>query len=796
MKRVLIGVGKSSAIALIGVGFLAAGSGVAMAAPVLQRPNGAGEKTHFDPAKLVNPFIGTGSGGKVTGDVDTFPGAVMPFGMLSWSPTTPSRPEGGDYFYDDSSILGFSLTHLSGPGCPAGGQVPILPTTGPIGAHPGSTSEPFSHAHEHASPGVYRVVLAPQSSQPIGVTLTVTPRTGLGVFRFPLGSQGNFVFKIADAQGGSASSAVRFISDRKLAGMETSGHFCGSAGSTTLYFVAVFNRPFQSHGTWQGRRIKERSNGSAGAATGAWVSFAAKARRTIKLKVAISYVSTAAAWQNLRTEDPGWNEPTVAARARQAWNGLLARVRVQGGTHDQRVEFYTALYHALLHPNVFSDSNDVYMGFDRKLHRLKQGQAAQYANFSGWDIYRSEIPLLALLVPHRVSDMVRSLLNDQHQGGWLPKWGYDNDYTGVMNGDAADPVIAEAYAFGARNFDAKAALLAMVKGATQTSQPATWSGGYVERPHLNAYERLGYVPGNASETLEYALADASIAQLAKALGDSRMYRNFLRRSGDWRNVFDPDARFRGYRGYAEPRSAKGTFAKPAGFAIRPKAYGQRGFEEGNTIQYTWMVPQDLKGLIRAMGGKRVAVQRLDILFEHLNVGPNKPYYWAGNEPGLSMPWIYDYAGAPYRTQMIVHRLINAVYSDSPGGEPGNDDLGAMSSWLVWSDLGMYPETPGAPILVLGAPIFRRVAITLGNGRQVTIVAPHASLRAYVEGLRINGRRWGEDWLPISLLLDASAPRRDTDSEDTRLDFSMGAAPDTSWAASPSSEPPSYTAKRQ
>lgn len=748
----------------------------------------ASQQAATDPAALVDPFIGTGNGGKVAGDVDTFPGADLPFGMLSWSPTTPSRPAGGDYAYKDHAIDGFSLTHVSGPGCSAGGEVPILPTLGTIGAVPGNASQPFDHRHESASTGRYAVTLAPGTPSAIDVELTATLRSGLGRFRFPATARANFLFKVADAQADSSASGVRIVGNDEVAGSVSAGHFCGTASGTTLYFVARFDRPFGGFGTWQGSDVQPGSRGSEGADTGAWVSFDTRRQRDVKLKVAISYVGTADARQNLDKEDPGWNLETVEGAARQAWNHQLSRIAVQGGSHDEQVQFYTALYHVLLHPNVFSDVNGAYIGFDRKVHRLHAGQSAQYTNFSGWDIYRSETPLLALLDPHRTSDMMRSLLNDQKQGGWLPKWAYDNDYTGVMNGDAADPVIAEAYIFGARDFDTRAALAAMVKGATRTPEPDAWSGTFAERPNLHAYDRLGYVPGNASETLEYAVADYAIAGFAQALGDTAAYEKFLKQSGRWRDTFDTQASFRGFKGYSEPRAVDGSYASDAGFNVRPKSYGQRGFEEGNTIQYTWMVPQDFAGLIAAMGGDEIAVKRLDTLFEQLNVGPAEPYYWAGNEPALTMPWAYDYAGAPWKTQAIVHRLVSEVYAASPGGEPGNDDLGAMSSWLVWAYLGLYPETPGTPVLVLGAPIFPHATLHLGNGHTVVISARGASTKTYVAGLTLDGKPWRKAWLSSSLLTDPHAST-------TTLDFRMQETPDTSWGAARKDRPPSYAAGR-
>lgn len=767
---------------LLSGSIIAALLGMALPLSAIAQPPSA----NADPAALVNAFIGTGSGGAVTGDVDMFPGADMPFGMLSWSPTTPSRPAGGDYGYKDHVIDGFSLTHVSGPGCSVAGEVPILPTVGAIGSAPGKASQPFDHQHESASPGHYAVTLAPGTPSAIQTTLTVTPRSGLGRFQFPATKQANFVFKVADAQAGSSASTVRIVGNDELVGSVTAGHFCGAAASTVLYFVAKFERPFSRFGTWESGAVQPGSRGNEGADTGAWVTFDASKQREVKLKVAISYVSTANAQQNMDKEIPGWKLAPVEAAARQDWNRQLSRIAVQGGTHSQQVQFYSALYHVLLHPNLFSDVNGEYIGFDGKVQHLPAGQSAQYANFSGWDIYRSEMPLLALLDPHRTSDMVRSLLNDQKQGGWLPKWGYDNGYTGVMNGDAADPVIAEAYTFGARDFDTKAALAAMVKGATHSPEPDAWSGTFVERPNMRDYNRLGYVPGNASETLEYAVADFSIARFAQALGDNATYEAFLQQSHRWHDTFDMQASFRGFKGYSEPRAVDGSYPPDAGFDVRPNAYGQRGFEEGDTIQYTWMVPQDYAGLIDAMGGDKVAVKRLDTLFGQLNAGPGKPYYWAGNEPSLDIPWIYDYAGAPWKTQDIVHRLVNEVYSDSPGGEPGNDDLGAMSSWLVWSYLGMYPETPGAPVLVLGAPVFPHATLHLGNGHDVEISAPGASTQTYVAGLSIDGKPWRKAWLSSSLLTDPA-------NKATTFDFRVQSSPDKSWGAAPQDRPPSYAA---
>jgi predicted alpha-1,2-mannosidase len=917
----------------------------------------------------VDPLIGTGSGGATVGQVDTSPGASAPFGMMTFGPDTPSRPDGGGYNYADSAISGFSLTHMSGPGCGAYGDVPILPTVGAIGADPVNTTEPFQHSSERATPGAYSVTLGGA----VKADLAATARTGIGAFTYPSTKAANVLFKMGDAQSGNQAADVQVVGDHEVTGTETAGQFCGSPGTYPLHFVATFSRPFSSFGTWhsaptgpnvfteptgslgwgyheinsggsqptiaaastpdgqsavswqqanalpntwiqatpapltqgdgyeasvtlqgsgdvyldfyngqqdveskavnltstpvtltvdsavptgsigapqvqvrtasagpvdllasavslrqetvvetpgstkasirsgaaapvpaapngrpatlvapkgveaKGAQSRTQVAGTQGLQSGSWVTFDTTARRTVTMKVAISYVGQSGAASNLAAEDPGWSVPAVSRHTYAQWNELLKRIRIGGGTSAQQVQFYTALYHALVEPSIFSDADGRYLGFDEAVHRLGRGQV-QYANFSGWDIYRDEVPLLAVVAPQQTGQMMTSLLNDQAQGGWLPKWGFANDYTDVMNGDAADPILAEAYAFGVRNFDAKAALAAMVKGATVV--PTTdqlGQGWYTERPQLAPYESLGYVPNTtqsslspepngASETLEYSTADFAIAQLAKSLGSTSTYTTFLKRSQNWTNIFNTDT------GYIQPRDAAGQF--PAGDPTTDGmgSFGQSGFQEGDAAQYTWAIPQNPQGLITAMGGNAAAIQRLDTFFQHDNAGPNQPYYWAGNEPSLGTPWLYDYAGAPYKTESLVHNLLNTVYSDSPGGEPGNDDLGAMSSWYVWASLGMSPETPGTGVLALSGPIFPRAEFDLPGGHRLTMQAPGASTTSYVHALAVNGRPWAPAWLPGSAL-----------GAHTSLSYTLSATADQSWAAAATDAPPSYPA---
>lgn len=741
-----------------------------------------------DPTGLVDTFLGTGSGGANVGDVDMFPGASMPFGMVAWSPdTSPKRPASGGYSYDAGSTIGLTVTHVSGAGCNIEGNLPILPTTGAIPADPTGATEPFSHDDEKAAPGSYEMKLGANGE--MSAKVAATTRTGLGDFGFPATKQANFLFKAGDSQNGDTAAEVSIDGDHEVSGSITSGHFCGDQQLPEPVFYAVsFDRPFASYGTWnsKGRTPGSRTD-AGGKGSGGWVTFDTTDARDVHMKVGISYVSEAGAKANLAAENRGWSEPQVANSAHDAWRKLLSKIQIGGGTHDHQVQFYTALYHALLVPTTFSDADGRYQGFDLKTHKLPRGRT-QYTNFSGWDIYRSEIPLLATLLPKQTSDMVRSLLNDQEQGGWLPKWPNGNTETGVMNGDAADPIIAEAYTFGARDFDTEAALKAMVKGATVIpTKDQLGQGWYEERPQSADYQKLGYVPtdstvtNGASETLEYALDDFSIAQFAQQTGARSTYRTFLDRSQNWSKLFNVGS------GFLQPRDADGTFPSGDPVTAGLTDFGQSGFQEGNAAQYAWAVPQNLGGLIKAMGGDAHANRRLDAFFTSFNSGPNDPTYWAGNEIDLLAPWVYDYTGEPYKTQSTVHKLIDAVYSDTPGGEPGNDDLGAMSSWYVWSAMGMYPQTPGTPVLDLGTPLFPRVQLNL-DGRQVDVTAPGTSADSYyVQGLAVNGRRTSKDWLPATDLLGHGRT--------LSLDYRIGSTPDTSWGAREADRPPSYPAGR-
>lgn len=499
-----------------------------------------GSAVGLTPSQLVDTFVGTGVGGQSVGSIDTFPGADMPFGMVQWSPdTTPDRTSGGGYSYRDSAISGFSLTHLSGPGCALYGDIPILPTVGAIGSNPGASSAKFSHSSEVASPGSYAVTVG---RPPVRVELAVTTRTGLGRFGFPGTGTANMLFKVADSAAGAVRSAVTVVGDREVDGSVVSGDFCGTSDDYHLYFAARFQNPFRSFGTWHGKSVTPGSRATTRAQSGAYVSFGSKTR-VVQMQVGVSFVSVADARLNIDAEHPGWDIDALRRRGTAAWNQLLGRIQVSGGSLSDERTFYSLLYHSLLHPNVFDDANGKYMGFDGKVHVAKG--YTQYANFSLWDIYRDEVQLLALLVPKQTGDMVTSLLADAAQGGGLPKLPVANVESAQMNGDSADPFIVSAYAFGARDFDVGSALADMVKGATD---PKVTNGGHPERQDLTEYLTKGYVQADtldltsltytvgASETLEYAIDDFAISQLAQAAGAASTSQTFLPRS---QNLAEP-----------------------------------------------------------------------------------------------------------------------------------------------------------------------------------------------------------------------------------------------------------------
>jgi len=760
----------------------------------------------FAPASYVDPFVGTGFGPGETGAIGTFPGADVPFGMVQWSPDTPTTNEAlgvsGGYYYPLDTIDGFSLTHLSGAGCTAFEDFPVVPYAGTVTGSPFTDparfESTFSHRHESASPGSYSVTL----SDGVEVELTVTERTGIGRFVFPHGVTPSILVDPEASQGGFSAGELSAVGDRSLTGSAVAGGFCDLPGDYTAHFAAELQPPFRSVGTWEAGSLHPGGRRSSGSAPGVYVTFPASAHgpTTVTMKVGLSYTSVADAAENLRAEQRGWHFDAVRLAAARTWNRLLSRVVVGGGTRAQRVVFYTALYHSLLFPSLFSDVNGDYPGLDGRVH-VARG-APQYTNISGWDVYRCEVPLLAMLTPATADGLVTSLLRDAAQdGGFLPRWELADVNENEMGGDSADPIIAGAYAFGARSFDAKAALAAMVRGADDpATSPPPAADGYVERPGNAMYLADGYVPTEAGQvtgetsslspdmaslTLEYAVDDFAVSRLAAALGQRSTESAFLARSANWRHLFDPAT------GLMAPRSADG--AVPTGWptgsfqlsdtlaAHGITGVGQFGFQEGDAAQYTWMVPQDVAGLVSDLGGRAAATAKLERFLGQLNAGPTAPYDWAGNEQNLEVPFEADYSGAPWLTERATTEILDRFYTDTPAGEPGNDDLGAMSSWAVWSMLGLYPETPGTATLVTTSPVFASADVQLGDGRRLELHARRTRPGAIdISKMTVDGRPWDRPWLPAATVLRGGS-----------VDVTLVAHPDHAFGSAPADAPPSF-----
>jgi predicted alpha-1,2-mannosidase len=793
-------VGLVAAVALV-VPFVAAPPAGAAADP---------PGTTDDPTVSVNPLIGTANGGNV------FPGAVLPFGMFSFSPentrgsqTRTAAP--GGYLYSATKIHGFSLTHLSGTGCAgASGDVPFFPYVGEVTTSPSADStdavyaSTFSHANEVARPGFYSVKLDSGAT----ADLTSTMRTGSGRFTFPAGKPATMLVRSSNSELVSTAANVSVDpATRSITGDVTSGNFCGYIGTEdrrsyyTLHYYAQFDQPFTSTGTWTDATVTPGSTSASGGTqfgtdgfpvpgkgSGAFLRFPDGA--TVNVRVGISYVSWENAVDNLRRENPaGTAFDTVQIRAHDAWRDELGHIQVGGGTADQRTIFYTALYHALLHPNVVSDVNRDYWGMDQQRHVLKGKQRAQYGNFSGWDIYRSQSQLATLVDPKAGSDIAQSLFNQANQfdGTW-DRWTHLSGATHVMAGDPSVPTLAGIHAFGGTDFDLRGAFKSLRTAATvPTDLDLSARGKPVEsvgqRPSLDKFLKLHYVPaqsnawGGAGETLEDATADFALGQLAADLGDTRAAQQFTARSQYWQNVFNPESAPSG--GYIQNRNEDGSWPSSS-----PDSFD--GFAEGTSAQYTWMVQHNIAGLFQALGGTEKAVQRLDMFFHNPDgsfaiTGGDGTTAEMDNEPSINVAWLYDYAGQPYKTQQTVRQVVNMLWSTRPEGIPGNDDLGEMSSWFVFAALGMYPQVPSRAELVLGSPLFPFARVQRAGGKDIVVRAPEAAADTpFVQSLRVNGQESTKPWITDAWVNDG-----------VTLDYTLGTTPNTTWGSAAADAPPSW-----
>jgi predicted alpha-1,2-mannosidase len=717
------------------------------------------------PFSQVDPLIGTQASPRPPHDFgNTLPGATRPFGMLYWS---PDPVDGGFYRYDDPVTRGFSLTHLSGPGCGVYGDVPMMPILGVPGVPPPIRSTPyragFKHADELAQPGYYSVKL----DTGIEVKIAAEVRSGIAEIRYPPGEDPHTLLIDLSRNLTHVHDAEIEIQGRRITGSVKSGEFCFHDNHYRIYFALETEENPQSAGTFDEMKVNHGSNTAKGPRVGGFLAFPAAAS-VLHVKIGISYVSVANAAMNLEKEIPAWDFEKVRRDAQAAWSAVLDHAVVEGGGDSQRRVFYTALYHSLLHPSVFNDVNGEYIGFDEKLHLAATGHN-QYANFSTWDIYRTQVQLIAMLFPDVASDIAQSLVADAAQAGGLPVWTVANDEAADMPGDSSDGILAGIYAFGGRNFDTRAALKAMVTGA---DDPKAHVRLYPERPGLAEFLSKRYVPDDGqntagSTTLEYENSDFSIAQFANSLGEEEVAHRFMIRAGMWTRLFDPETK------YIRARNDKGDFLPN----FKPEQ--QDGFMEGNAAQYTWMIPYDLGGLIAAMGGADAANTRLDAYFSQYGTWNGGPYFFIANEPSFGDPWIYNWSNHPWRAQEGVRKTLVDLFPAAPGGLPGNDDLGATSSWVVFADLGLYPEIPAVGGFTVNSPAFPKATLKLGN-HTVRIVAPGAPDQLYIRSFSVDGRAISNWWIDWSALDHAGQVEFDLSRE---RNLNPGASPPSFGAAS-------------
>jgi predicted alpha-1,2-mannosidase len=676
---------------------------------------------------LVNPSIGTG------GEGQTFPAAGVPFGMTQWTPQTRDGEVKciAPYYAADSRIQGFRGSHfLSGSCTQDYGSITLMPllTDAKLGAVERSSA--FRRASEIAHPYKYEVDLADSG---IHVEITGTARAGIMRFRYPKKNAWIIIENNALRGGGyiQIDAAQQEVTGANAVHRLYAGN--GKPAGFSGYFVIQFDRTFKVGGTWSGGRRSDgitRQEATEGA-PGAFVSFDLERGTTVEARIGTSFTSIDEARRNLKAEIPNWDFDAVVKQSRDSWNSLLERVHVGGGSSDTTI-FYTALYHSLLLPRIYSDRGGSYPRFAGGESIEKATGFTYYDDFSAWDTFRALHPLLTILDPTRELDMVKSLIAKGEQGGFLPIFPAWNSYTSEMVGDHADAIIADAYAKGIRGFDAEAAYRLMRKNATELPNHELYVDGRGRRG-LTTYLKYGYIPledhipdafhGNeqVSRTLEYAYDDFLVGEMAAWLGHKADAKLFAARAQNYHNIIDPQT------GFARGRHEDGSWAAPFDPAKR-----YTYITEGLPFQYTFFVPQDVPGLIETVGGRQAFVNKLDDLF-------SGGYYDHGNEPSHHIAYLYNFAGQPQKTQMHVHQIMEREYRNSPAGLAGNDDAGQMSAWYVMSALGFYAVTPGTPDYEIGTPHFDDVSLMLPGGRVLHIEAHGAEAgKFYIRSIRLNG----------------------------------------------------------
>lgn len=710
----------------------------------------------IDYSQLVNPFIGTDFTG------NTYPGAQAPFGMVQLSPDNglPGWDRISGYFYPDSTIAGFSHTHLSGTGAGDLYDISFMPVTLPYrqAEAPLGIYSKFSHADEEASAGYYRVLLKDYGIQ---VELTATERCGIQRYTFPKGESAVFLdLKKAMNWDFTNDSYIEVLDSCTIRGYRFSE---GWARDQHVYFYTRFSKPFAS--VEMDTTVVRLDGKRIGTGYVARFNFNTAEGEQLVLSTALSGVSMEGAEKNLKAEAPHDGFDHYVAEVKENWNRQLGKIDVKGGNNDDRVNFYTALYRTMIAPTIYSDVDGSYYGPDKQVH--KADGWVNYGTFSLWDTYRAAHPLLTYTEPERVNDMVKSFLAFFEQNGRLPVWNFWGSETDMMIGYHAVPVIVDAYLKGIGDFDAEKALEACVV----TANLDDYRG-------IGLYKKLGYIPYNVtdeynaenwslSKTLEYAFDDHCIAVMAGKMGKTQLADEFYKRSQNYKNVFNPAT------GFMQPIDDKGVFIQ--GFT--PDEYTPH-ICESNGWQYFWSVQQDIKGLISLVGGKERFAEKLDSMFTYIPSGTNLPIfstgmigqYAHGNEPSHHVIYLYNKARQPWKTQKYVAQVMHELYFNAPAGLCGNEDCGQMSAWYVFSAMGLYPVNPVSGEYEIGTPLFPEMQLNLDNGKTFTVLAPEVSREnIYIQSVKVNGKPYDKSYITHKQMM-----------EGVTVEFEMGPTPGKIW----------------
>lgn len=710
-----------------------------------------------DYTQLVNPFIGTDFTG------NTYPGAQAPFGMVQLSPDNglPGWDRISGYFYPDSTIAGFSHTHLSGTGAGDLYDISFMPVTLPYqeAEAPLGIYSKFSHADEEASAGYYRVLL---KDYDINVELTATERCGIQRYTFPEGESAVFLnLKKAMNWDFTNDSYIEIIDSCTIQGYRFSE---GWARGQHVYFRTRFSKPFAlvemdtTAIALKGKRV--------GTAYIARFNFDTEKGEQIVLSTALSGVSMEGAAKNMAAEAPHNDFDKYLAETKDNWNRQLGKIEVTGDNKDDKVNFYTALYHTMIAPTIYSDVDGAYYGPDKKIHQTDGW--VNYGTFSLWDTYRAAHPLFTYTEPQRVNDMVKSFIAFYEQNGRLPVWNFWGSETDMMIGYHAVPVIVDAYLKGIGDFDAEKALEACVA----TANLDDYRG-------IGLYKKLGYIPYNIkdeynaenwslSKTLEYAFDDYCIAEMARKMGRTQLADEFYKRSQNYRNVFNPASSF------MQPIDDKGVFQPN----FSPDDYTAH-ICESNGWQYFWSVQQNIKGLIALTGGKDRFTEKLDSMFTYIPAGnADLPLfstgmigqYAHGNEPSHHVIYLYNKVRQPWKTQKYAAQVMHDLYFNAPAGLCGNEDCGQMSAWYVFSAMGFYPVNPVSGEYEIGTPLFPEIQMHLDNGKTFTVLAPGVSREnIYIQSVKVNGQPYDKSYITHRQIMDGAT-----------VEFEMGPEPGNIW----------------